>query len=63
MIFSFRRDVLKIWLVVFRMDTLLLDGILADYAPLMHAVPAGNTIEWLGEHLGKPFGGCLGEKF
>lgn len=28
------------------MDTLLLDGILADYAPLMHAIPAGHFIEW-----------------
>ena len=31
-----------------RMDTLLLDGILADYAPLAHAVPNGHPIEWLG---------------
>jgi len=29
------------------MDTLLLDGILADYSPLMHAVPAGHVIEWI----------------
>ena len=29
------------------MDTLLLDGILADYSPLMHAVPAGHVIESL----------------
>lgn len=28
------------------MDTLLLDGILADYAPLMHAIPPGHFIEW-----------------
>lgn len=29
------------------MDTLLLDGILADYAPLAHAVPNGHPIEWI----------------
>jgi hypothetical protein len=34
------------------MDTLLLDGILADYAPLMHAIPAGHFIECLADAMG-----------
>lgn len=29
------------------MDTLLMDGILADYAPLLAAVPAGHAVEWV----------------
>ncbi|CAJ1382932.1 unnamed protein product [Effrenium voratum] len=28
------------------MDTLLMDGILADYAPLLDAVPQGQIVEW-----------------